>query len=610
MRTLLPRERAKGASLWAVGSALVALAALALGSPVACRGEAAAVRVLIVHEPEEDGDASAQWTERQLRNLLGHFECRITSRSSASYAAGEAGRHDVTFYLSTHLGGKAPEELLRDLGRTRTRVCWLGYNAWELTRRPGEARRLGFRALLPEPGASFPRVTYKGQTLSRPEVALSRIEITDPKLCQVLARAEGEEGSLPYLVRSGEFWLFGDLPFTFASEADRYLVLCDVLHDILGQDREEGGRRALLRLEDISPDTDPGELSAAVEYLASEKVPFSISLIPCFRDPAAGREIWLSQRPELVAALRGATAKGGCVVLHGLSHQVRGRTAKDAEFWDLAGRGPLRGKGPGWARARVERGVEECLRCGLYPIAWETPHYLASARDYREIGEVFSTAYERRLVAEDARSGQIFPYLIHRDLYGQQVIPENLGHVRGEPAQVEPLLEGARALSVVRDGIASGYFHLQFDLDWLRLLVMGLRGAGYHFEDLRRFPHEVRGRSATLVSVARPAPLGGLVAEDKEAWVVDGKGRIARRLGSKGRQAWESKLAGAGEILVIFPRGRPPQQLLIARASLRSLSWGAVGSLVKVILVLSSAACGVLVILFGWEAWSRRRAYR
>src|SRR2546426_5243 len=83
----------------------------------------------------------------------------------------------------------------------------------------------------------------------------------------------------------------------------RYWVFCDLLHDFLNVPHQED-RKALLRLEDISAQDDPENLRDLADYLNRRGIPFQVSLIPIYRDPANNEEIYLSDRPAFVRAIR------------------------------------------------------------------------------------------------------------------------------------------------------------------------------------------------------------------------------------------------------------------------------------------------------------------
>jgi 3'-phosphoadenosine 5'-phosphosulfate sulfotransferase (PAPS reductase)/FAD synthetase len=62
----------------------------------------------------------------------------------------------------------------------------------------------------------------------------------------------------------------------------------------------------------------------------------------------------------------------------------------------------------------------------VYPIGFETPHYAASAIDYRAMAKVFRLFYERDMVHPDVNSIQYFPYTL-TDSYGRFIVPKGAG---------------------------------------------------------------------------------------------------------------------------------------------------------------------------------------
>jgi uncharacterized protein YdaL len=142
-------------------------------------------------------------------------------------------------------------------------------------------------------------------------------------------------------------------------------------------------------------------------------------------------------------------------------------------------------------------------------IAWETPHYAASALDYSVFADYFPLTIQRVLYFDGAggvvgrtgknqgmfdsrthNAGQFFPYVIQRDLYGQKIIPENIGNIElvsfGGSADRWPadLIRAARKNLAVRDGWASGFFHPFLDVSYLRELVLGIKALGYSYVPL------------------------------------------------------------------------------------------------------------------------------
>jgi uncharacterized protein YdaL len=302
------------------------------------------------------------------------------------------------------------------------------------------------------------------------------------------------------------------------SETDRVLILADLLFDALAPNTRER-HRALVRLEDVNPLSEPGRLRAAIDYLHDKGIPFGIGVSPYYRDPLDHEEgpdeLRLKDAPKLVAALKYALARGGVLVGHGYTHQwdggrnpYNGMTGDDVEFYrvDETEEGEIRQLGPlpgddsvTWAERRMVAANREFVAAGLEPPRiFEFPHYAASDRGYRAAARRFAARWERSLyfggvlsggpVRYRSVEGQFFPYVV-RDVYGSKVLPENLGAIAPDTWHTfkarEPrdLVRAARANLVVRDGFAAFYFHPFLDLDYLKQTVEGIEAAGYTFVD-------------------------------------------------------------------------------------------------------------------------------
>ena len=111
--------------------------------------------------------------------------------------------------------------------------------------------------------------------------------------------------------------------------------------------------------------------------------------------------------------------KGGTIVLHGCTHQYRGQTTIDYEFWDGLNDQPLFEDADEYVEDRLDKALHECFRNNLYPVAWETPHYAASQLDYDVINRHFSTVYERRQTMNVLGSDQLLPFYIRIDHFFQ-----------------------------------------------------------------------------------------------------------------------------------------------------------------------------------------------
>jgi uncharacterized protein YdaL len=291
-----------------------------------------------------------------------------------------------------------------------------------------------------------------------------------------------------------------------------------VLFDSLGP-THVGRHRALVRIEDVGPDADPAELRAVADYLYAQHAPFSVAVYPRYRDPLGkenlsqrNRDYTLADRPLVVSALKYMQAKGGTLLMHGYTHQYSnvanpydGISANDFEFYrahvdasnNVVYDGPVAEDSTSWATGRITSSAGAFTKAGLKtPTIFEFPHYAGSAVDYRAVTTAVGTRYDRGLyfpgvlkggTIDYARlSGQFFPYAV-RDVYGSNVVPENLGNVEPEwynnhpPRFPSDILASAQRNLVVRDSVASFFYHPYLGTGYLDQIVTGLKGMGYTF---------------------------------------------------------------------------------------------------------------------------------
>ena len=390
------------------------------------------------------------------------------------------------------------------------------------------------------------------------------------------ARHSTNDNRVPYVLRNRNRWYVGDSPFSFATEDDRYMIFADLLFDVLDEPpRHPGKRPALFRIEDVHCRIPLWELLTLTDLLHRKRVPFAMSLVPIFSDPngikfndVRKRFSVMSQDALFVEYLDYAKQREASFIYHGVTHQsgnmlnpFSGTSGDDFEFWDRVRNQPMRDDGPEAIVTRLEDGLTILHESGVNPVAWLTPHYQASPLDYILFGQLYSwnvgrivyfpfTARQaKRLPASLAMdsggaavngqrlewvkdlqvdyppgllpSGQFFPYEIFGDVYGQRIIPENVGNLQPyineqvlRTHRIDDMLRILRRNSVLRDVWGSFFVHAYYlgsranhgvgrfpgDTKEFERLIDGARSYGYEFIDLEEFTEKHK-------QLTRPTPL-------------------------------------------------------------------------------------------------------
>ncbi len=436
----------------------------------------------------------------------------------------------------------------------------------------------GFFRFFDYQGESFFKLAQwnpaSGNFAASPE--LHFINIKDADKVEVLSKSRHSKtnATIPYAVRSGNIWYMADSPFSFVHYEDRFYILTDLLWDILSE-TPPTERIALIRIEDVNPSLDMVSLRWAMDYLADQNVPFSLGVIPWFADiiGAGGPDFQpqfkpITKFPSFVSQLRHGLRRGGSLVMHGSVHSAGclisgydGVSGGDYEFWLYPENRPLPFDSIDWATRRLELGIKVFQDLDMKPVAFEVPHYAASVMNYVVFSKMFRWNYhrtiyfpnsinadtalperlrafacdpakcgdERRAILSNLRieadytafGGMALPFIIHKDAYGQSLIPETLGMIdfafydpeTWRPvSKPEDIIRRARKLKVIRGAAASFFWHPQVlnpnsryyrevpgsyesmgGKKSLELVVKGLRDLGYEFksiEDKTLFPEE------------------------------------------------------------------------------------------------------------------------
>jgi uncharacterized protein YdaL len=491
-------------------------------------------------------------------NLATHFGT-VTAEPVVDYVSGQVNNYTATIYIGSTYNEPIPQTFLNDVLSTTKPVIWAGDNIWQLTGSSGSAADTAFEAAYGwDPATSYfdtadtiPSVSYKSQTFTRNTLNTGGVlapHITTSSQVSVLASAncttaagvatacneiaQSTGTSFPWAIDSSNLMYIGEVPLAYISQTDRYITFADLLFDYLSP-KATPSHEALIRLEDLSPESSASNLTTWAAYLKSQGVPFSMAVIPDYLDPNGyynnGVPVseTMAQSPAMVSALKTAVSDGGTIIEHGYTHQYSnvanpftGVTADDFEFYRVQcsttatapynyvapcsdsdyviEEGPVSGDSQSWAAGRVTTGRALFSAAGLAtPTIWETPHYAASAADYAGIDQTYKTRYDEELFFGGELTGgainyshvfgQFFPYEVH-DLYGSTIIPENLGDYEpvaeyGNPTRTgQDIINEAQVNLAVTQGVASFFIHSDYDpISVMEQVVTGLKALGYTF---------------------------------------------------------------------------------------------------------------------------------
>ena len=464
-------------------------------------------KVLILVEGSYDITSKATGQGRELAQLLGHFNTVVTIDGTSKYKSHDIEKYDYLFYVGFSPDNQPPANLSHDIMVTSRPVIWINTGFLNFCEQQDVLKRFGFRVVRFEKNGIYNAVKSKNYLFDKGSTDINMVEVKDKKAVEIWATAVSTKtkGETPYMLKSKNLTYVADLPTLGAEVNDRYLLFCDKLHDILNE-KHSNTHNAIIRIEDVTPVSNPDKLREVADILSERGIPFLVAVVPIYVNPVENLRIPLSERPEVVDALKYMVQNGGSIVMHGATHQYKGISTDDGEFWDAANATPIPGENTEDFRKKIELGIDEFVKNGLHPVAWETPHYMSSVKFLKVISKFFSTVVEQRMVIDNFDYGQSFPFLIKKDLYGQKIFPENLGYVplstnaAESKAVVQRLIKSTDGIRQVRDGIATCFFHPFLDLDLLKTLVDGITAKGFTFIDLKEQPNWVKSHDKVILN--------------------------------------------------------------------------------------------------------------
>ncbi|OMP66663.1 DUF2334 domain-containing protein [Domibacillus epiphyticus] len=279
------------------------------------------------------------------------------------------------------------------------------------------------------------------------------------------------------------------------------IFLGEALHQMFGKKHMDASRPGYIRIEDVHPMVNPEPLKEIAGILKEKNIPYMIAVIPVYTNPETGEEHFFSDSPELLKVLKQMQEDGGSVILHGYTHQHKlNETGEGFEFWDVEKNTPIYAPASKefvlkherdfetrekyeeymkelenfeneYIHKKVKRGIQELVNYGLYPLAFEAPHYTMSQNGYKVLSESFSTYVgQLQLSDSDWKIMDSTPYITSPSfLKGMQLLPETMGFVEeGNPNALQEIQQKSEMIQITDNGVAGAFYHPYLGADGLK----------------------------------------------------------------------------------------------------------------------------------------------
>lgn len=449
-------------------------------------------KVLVIYTTDNQERGEAQ---KHLDMLIGHFTDEITFVSSDEVKTADLDQVTHLFYYG-QAAVQLPEKFTTLLDSYTGTFVAMGYNSDQL----GEH----FQFITPLHENEIEQLQLSANPFLKQEV---HQEVIDIKLAEeVHVLIEGKKAdtneTVPVMVQEKDHYFYGiDM-----SGYEENKLFGEVLHDVFDVQHTDENP-AYIRLEDVHPLVDQKNVEEIAKILKEKEIPYMIAVIPVYTDPATGREYHFSDNLKLLKTLKQMQKDGASIVLHGYTHQFRdSETGEGFEFWDVENNTPiyapahetfqlkkeedfasasayetyideLKAFERAYTETKLEAGIHELVNYGLYPLAFEAPHYTMSQHGYKIVSEYFSTYVGQiQLSDEDWEVMDSTLYVTTPSfLHGMEVLPETIGYVKPDDNEAIPeMIANADSMSETTDGVVSGFYHPYLGVESFEALLSEL----------------------------------------------------------------------------------------------------------------------------------------
>lgn len=445
-------------------------------------------KVLIIYDSKKE-TAYNRDILKIMRTLLGRFSSDIELLQLSSYDKEINKNYYSHIFIvgineNSYGNDKKTKDLISSLNLYKGTICWLGYGIENLL----EHKKYNLDYL--GKTNNIVSVNYKGKSYNLDENYVFNIVESKDTSNKVIGSIDDTLNKYPYIINDKNLFYVSKLDL----DGVLFYIFCDSLNDIFNFKTFNKGS-IFVRIEDVHAFRDPKDLVKIADYLSSKNIPFTIALIPAYVNPKNHKITTLSESPEIVKAIKYMQDKGGTVILHGYTHQYKKKavSGEGYEFWDGKKDAPLKENMKIFVKDRVLSGLRICIENGIYPLAFEAPHYAMESDGYRELKKYFSTYMGQHQNNDKKFSTNTYPYVIRDTEEFNVLIPENLGYIDPEDKLTfQNIKENLDKVSIVRGFSGGFFFHSYLNIEYLKNTIEYLEKQNIEFMDLRDFDNWVK----------------------------------------------------------------------------------------------------------------------
>lgn len=371
-------------------------------------------------------------------------------------------------------------ELLSEIAAA-PKIIWVERNIEQL------ARLLGWSDFqLHGPKSGWLSIAFR--SFERPAFDWVNCIVTEPgKDAEIYSSLKNMSEEHPYAWRRDHVYYVSGVDFYAGSFMSAFV---DFLHRAIPaayvHDFAAKPKQVLLRVEDVSPLVRADALQRVIDSIERYNIPYAIGVVPV--GIAGDTQIFMHENEALLAVLQRAQENGAAIVMHGYTHQneYSPKTGEGWEFWNARDDKPM-DDDEHFTRSRIEKSFMELARCGLYPLAFEPPHYSMSKKGLEILSEYFELYSGKYQISDKTdQVSMTVPYLIKSPyMNGMIVLPENMGYYDGGEFTVEAMLQNSKELLEIADPFGGFFYHGYLPPDHLPKVIEGVLKQGYAFFDIR-----------------------------------------------------------------------------------------------------------------------------